>query len=38
MPRDITYCSVTPKDVDEIINKTLLEGSLVKATVPGSGY
>lgn len=30
MPRDITYCSVTPKDVDDIVDKTLLEGSLIK--------
>ena len=30
MPRDITYCSVTPKDVDDIVAKTLLEGSLIK--------
>lgn len=30
MPRDITYCSVAPKDVDEIVDKTLLEGVLVK--------
>lgn len=30
LPRDITYCSVAPADVDEIINKTLLEGVLVK--------
>jgi len=30
MPRDITYCSVAPKDVDEIIDKTLSEGLLIK--------
>ncbi|HNX28910.1 MAG TPA: NADH-quinone oxidoreductase subunit NuoF [Syntrophomonadaceae bacterium] len=30
MPRDITYCSVAEKDVDEIVDKTLLEGVLIK--------
>ena len=30
MPRDITYCRVTPIDVGDIVDKTLLEGSLVK--------
>lgn len=30
MPRDITYCSVAAKDVDEIVDKTLLEGVLIK--------
>lgn len=30
LPRDITYCSVAPQDVDEIVVKTLLEGVLIK--------
>lgn len=30
MPRDITYCSVAAKDVDEIVEKTLLNGVLIK--------
>lgn len=30
LPRDITYCSVAPKDVSEIIDKTLIEGILIK--------
>lgn len=30
LPRDITYCSVAPQDVDEIVEKTLLEGVLIK--------
>ncbi|HPF20101.1 MAG TPA: NADH-quinone oxidoreductase subunit NuoF [Syntrophomonas sp.] len=30
MPKDITYCSVAPADVDEIISKTLLQGVPVK--------
>lgn len=30
LPRDITYCSVAPKDVDEIVAKTLLEGVPIK--------
>lgn len=30
LPRDITYCNVAPGDVDEIINKTLLEGVPIK--------
>lgn len=30
LPRDITYCSVVPGDVEEIVNKTLLEGVPIK--------
>jgi len=30
MPEDITYCSVAAKDVDEIVEKTLLEKVLIK--------
>lgn len=30
MPRDITYCSVKVRDVDEIVDKTLQEGTLIK--------
>ena len=30
IPRDITYCSVKAQDADEIVDKTLLEGILIK--------
>jgi len=30
MPRDITYCSVRPEDVPEIVNKTLTQGIVIK--------